>query len=213
MITHLIWDAGGTLFDTYPAVVAACGRALASLGHPAPSDWLMGLFRQTTAYALRTVAATYGLDAGEVTSRFEKAYEETEPELQPPFPFVRQVCAYVVAVGGANYVVTHRARASLEGLLVAHELTELFADCITEDDPFPRKPDPASILALLDRHGLTPLQCLAIGDRDLDIAAGVRAGVMTCFYGTDSHETPADLEITSYERLLAWLQAHAQRRV
>jgi phosphoglycolate phosphatase-like HAD superfamily hydrolase len=209
LIRYLIWDAGGTLFDTYPAVVAACQRALASFGHRAASDWLMDLFRRTTASALRAVAATYDLDVEGLTARFSAAYDAIEPELQPPFPFVREVCVCVVEGGGANYVVTHRGRASLEGLLTAHDLAPLVEDCVTEDDPFPRKPDPASILALVDRHGLPRSQCLAIGDRNLDIVAGVRAGGMTCFYGTDSHETPADLEITSYDRLLAWLRAHA----
>ncbi len=213
MIDQLIWDAGGTLFDTYPAVVAACQSVLVSLGHRAMPDRLMELFRQTTAHALSTVATAYSLDLDELSSKFEEAYEATGPELQPPFPFVQEVCAYVVEVGGANYVVTHRGRASLTRLLTAHGLAALFADCITEEDPFPRKPDPASILALMRRNGLAPSRCLAIGDRDLDIVAGLRAGVMTCYFGTDSHETPADLEITSYERLLAWLAARAQCRV
>jgi hypothetical protein len=90
-------------------------------------------------------------------------------------------------------------------LLEVHGLGPLFTDCVTKDDPYPRKPDPASILALIARHGLDPRRCLAIGDRELDVVAGVRAGVWTCFFGEAPHETPADLEIIGYDELLCWL--------
>ena len=207
MITQLIWDAGGTLFDTYPAVVAACHAALSATGADASPAWLLALFRRTTVDALRVVAATYGIAEPVLTARFEEAYEATEPELQPPFPFVREVCSLVVDLGGRNFVVTHRGRASLVRLLAAHRLSGYFTDCISEDDPYPRKPDPASILMLMARHALDPRTCLAVGDRELDIAAGAGAGIRTCFFGTDAHETPADLEITRFDQLLQWLGA------
>jgi len=208
LIEALIWDAGGTLFDTYPAVVAACRSAVASFGATAPSDWLMGLFRQTTDVALRTVAAAYEVDLESLTKRFRSAYDASEAALQPPFPYVREVCAHVVGLGGSNFVVTHRGRASLDSLLAAHDLSELFRDVVTSDDPYPRKPDPASIRAVLFRYRLDPRTCMLIGDRDLDLAAGAGAGTLTCFFGREAHTTSADLEVSGLDELLAWLQAH-----
>jgi phosphoglycolate phosphatase-like HAD superfamily hydrolase len=205
VIAHLIWDAGGTLFDTYPAVVAASQMALGSLAREADPAWLMALFRQRTSFALTTIAETYDLDIEAFTERYQEAYASSDPALQPPFPFVDQVCGLIVSRGGQNLIATHRERASLVQLLEAHGLQSLFSDCVTKDDPYPRKPDPAAILALLARHDLDPRRCLAIGDRELDIVAGVRAGVRTCFFGGAAHETPADLEITSYWELLSWL--------
>jgi phosphoglycolate phosphatase-like HAD superfamily hydrolase len=206
VITDLIWDAGGTLFDTYPAVVAACQEALGPLAEVTDPDWLMMLFRQRTSYALRSVAETYDLDIDAFTARYREAYAASDPALQPPFPFVAEVCELIVARGGQNFIATHRARASLVRLLEAHGLRSRFTDCITKDDPYPRKPDPASILALIARYDLDPRRCLAIGDRELDVVAGVRAGVWTCFFGEGAHETPADLEISGYDKLLCWLR-------
>ena len=188
MIANLIWDAGGTLFDTYPAVVAACQAALGPLSAEVDEAWLMALFRQRTSLALRTVAAHFALDLESFTARYKEAYLTSDPGLQPPFDYVANVCRFVVEVGGRNFIATHRERVSLVSLLRAHGLESLFTDCITKDDPYPRKPDPASIQALLNRHDLDPSQCLAIGDRDLDIAAGVGAGVWTCYFGDPARD-------------------------
>ena len=208
-ITDLIWDAGGTLFDTYPAVVAACRTALRELGHEASHAWLMDLFRQTTAHAFRTVTETFDLDRDELTATYRKAYEALGPEVQPPFPFVREVCIFIHDAGGHNFIVTHRARASLELLLHTHGLVGYFSDWITKEDPFPRKPDPTSLLALMARHGLAADRCMAVGDRELDVLAGKRAGAKTCFFDQEGSPSQADLTITSFDQLLRWLKARA----
>jgi len=62
LIKYLIWDAGGTLFDTYPAVVEACHAALSGFGKEAPSAWVMALCKQTTSYGIHTLANTFALD-------------------------------------------------------------------------------------------------------------------------------------------------------
>ncbi|MGC9521112.1 MAG: HAD-IA family hydrolase [Anaerolineae bacterium] len=206
MIDVLIWDAGGTLFDTYPAVVWACRRALQTFGYDAKPTWLLGLFRQTTVYALQVVADRYGLDGRALAAQFSRAYDAVEPERQPPFPGVKDVCSYVCESGGENYIVTHRGRDSLMKLLAAHRMTNLFTDCITKEDPYPRKPDPASLLALMRRHVLDPERCMAIGDRPLDIVAGRRAGIITCAFGEEAGDEGADLVINHFHELLHWLR-------
>jgi phosphoglycolate phosphatase-like HAD superfamily hydrolase len=208
MITAIIWDAGGTLFDTYPAVVSACRSAMASFGAAASAEWLMGLFRQTTAVALRVVAATYAIDLGLLTERFRAAYDASPAALQLPFPYAREVCTHMVGLGGSNFVVTHRGRVSLARLLAAHCMGDFFRDYMTADDPYPRKPDPASILALLLRYRLDPPCCLIVGDRDLDLVAGTRAGVTTCFFGSERHDERADVEVADLGQLLRWLEQH-----
>ncbi|MBN1248053.1 MAG: HAD-IA family hydrolase [Anaerolineae bacterium] len=204
----VFWDAGGTLFDTYPAVVSAAQTALAGFGADVPEARLMGLFRQSTGYALETLAEALTLSREGLTTRFEEAYEAVAPEVQQPFPFAVEVCRYVRDCGRRNFIVTHRGRASLMGLLEAHAMMSLFADCITKEDPYPRKPDPASTMALMTRYGLAPERCLVVGDRKLDILAGTRAGAITCLYGDEEAAAPlADLHIQSYNELLRWLDA------
>jgi HAD superfamily hydrolase (TIGR01549 family) len=206
-VTTLIWDAGGTLFDTYPAVVAACRAALREFGHDASESWLMGLFRQTTAYALRSVAERFDLDRDVLTAAYKAAYSALGPETQEPFPYVRDVCSFICESGGRNFIVTHRARGSLEALLQAHDLIDYFTDWIAKEDPYPRKPDPTSLLALVRRYDLDGDRCMAIGDREIDVLAGKRAGLMTCMFSGEGSSSQADLTVTGFDQLLQWLQA------
>jgi HAD superfamily hydrolase (TIGR01549 family) len=202
-----LWDAGGTLFNTYPAVVSAAQTALSELGHEVSKTRLMDLFRQSTHYALETLAQDYELDETRLIERYEQVYAAQGPAHQPPFPGVMDVCRFVLEHGGRNFIVTHRARASLNQLLEAHDMDVLFSDTITKDDPYPRKPDPTSTLAMVERHGLDIERCLVIGDRKLDILAGKRAGAVTCLYGEDQDAAPlADLHIHDYAELLRWLR-------
>ncbi|MGC9358072.1 MAG: HAD-IA family hydrolase, partial [Anaerolineae bacterium] len=99
----------------------------------------------------------------------------------------------------------HRDRASLQQLLEVHGLSQTFAAIITSDDGFPRKPDPAAFESLIERQQLDREVTLAIGDRELDILAARGAGLHTCFFGTNPHEAHADVEITDYADLHAWL--------
>jgi phosphoglycolate phosphatase-like HAD superfamily hydrolase len=207
MIKYLFWDAGGTLFDTYPAVVEACHAALDGFGKEAPSEWVMALCKQTISHGIRTLADTFSLDEETFQRHFRQSYEDIGEQYQPPFPGVKEVCRYICEIGGQNFIVTHRSRASLEALLEAHSMTCYFTASIAKEDPYPRKPDPASLEALIARYVLDRSQCLLIGDRDLDIVAGQRAGIRTCFFGTEPHDAQPDLQITDYTALHLWLQA------
>lgn len=207
MIKYVIWDAGGTLFDTYPAVVEACHAALNGFGKEAPTEWVMALCKQTTSHGIRTLADTFSLDEVTFQQNFKQSYADIDVQYQPPFPGVRDVCRYICEIGGQNFIVTHRSRASLQALLEAHGMAHYFTDFIAKEDPYPRKPDPAAINALLEQYALDRSQCLLIGDRELDIVAGQRAGVRTCFFGAERHEAQPDLEIVDYAALYGWLLA------
>ncbi|HNT78732.1 MAG TPA: HAD-IA family hydrolase [Anaerolineae bacterium] len=207
MITYLIWDAGGTLFDTYPAIVVAAREALQTFGKVAPpSTVLSGLFRQTTAYGLQILAQEFNLDLVALRARFSAYYDAIGAAYQPPFPGVIEVCQYMLANGGQNFIVTHRERESLQQLLAAYEMADYFSDAITQEDDYPRKPDPLSLEILLERYALPRETGLVIGDRPLDIQAGKGAGLRTCFFGAADPSVPADLQITAYAELYRWLQ-------
>ncbi len=206
MIKYLIWDAGGTLFDTYPAVVEACRLALNSFGKEAPSEWVLSLCKQTTTHGIHTLAETFSLDEETFEQHFRRSYEDIGVQYQPPFPGAEAVCRYICESGGQNFIVTHRSRASLEALLEAHGMKSYFTAWIAKEDAYPRKPDPAAIEALIARYALERTHCMLIGDRDLDILAGQRAGIHTCFFGGEPHTTHPDLEVTGFTALLDWLR-------
>lgn len=175
----------------------------------------MTLFRQTTSYAIRKLAKTFDLDADALARDFRDAYMAMPPESQPLFPGALPVCRYIRGMGGCNFIVTHRDWQSLRPLLDHYEIRDLFLHWITEEDPYPRKPDPASIRAVIDGYGLKAAACLAIGDREIDIVAARYAGVLSCFFtGGENRfkvyaqsQVSADLVISNFNQLLTWLQS------
>jgi phosphoglycolate phosphatase-like HAD superfamily hydrolase len=210
-IRYLIWDVDGTLFDTYPAFERAMADALAALGaRPEPGE-IAPLLRDSLSEAARQLALRHHLDPEALQTGFGQRYHRLLLRSQPPFPGAVELCAGIVDRGGANYIVTHRGRASLDRLLAAFGMADLFADAICADEGYPRKPDPAAFLALIERHGLSPAQGLAVGDRPIDVLAGQAAGLRACLFGPDSvPDLRPDYHVQSMADLHALLFPDAQ---
>jgi phosphoglycolate phosphatase-like HAD superfamily hydrolase len=156
----------------------------------------------TLADCVSVLSERHGLDAAQFETRIDGYYQRTMPQDMPPFPGAIRVCERLIAAGGRNYVFTHRTRPSLMRLLDAYGVAGLFADCLTVEDGYPRKPDPAGFIALLEKHALPRGEVLAVGDRDLDIVAGQGAGVRTCLFGTQpSTGVEPDYVITEFQAL------------
>ncbi|HWG85047.1 MAG TPA: HAD hydrolase-like protein, partial [Deinococcales bacterium] len=110
MYRHVIWDVGGTLFDTYPAVNAAMLRAVRELGGDASLERVAELTYVSTGHALATLATECGLDDRALKDAYEREYRTARPMEQVPFPGTPEVLQHVVEAGGKNVIVSHRAQ-------------------------------------------------------------------------------------------------------
>ena len=59
-------------------------------------------------------------------------------------------------------------------------LRELFDDVVGGDGPLPRKPDPAALLALMERAGASASDTLLVGDSTFDHQTARRASSRCC---------------------------------
>jgi HAD superfamily hydrolase (TIGR01549 family) len=207
----VIWDFDGTLVDTYPAIARAVNLALAAFGASAALERIIELSSISLDHCLRELAQAHGLSDAALGAEFERAYQTVTPEEQRPFPGVIEVCQAIQQRGGRNFIVTHRRRASLDRLLATHHMAAYFTDIVAADDGFPRKPDPAALLYLIQRHAIEPHSALVIGDRELDILAGQRAGLKTCLFRAVYPDLAPDLRIASYQELLTLLAGQPHR--
>jgi HAD superfamily hydrolase (TIGR01509 family) len=198
MIQHLIWDVDGTLFDTYPVIARSFQAAAHDLGVPATYDEVMHLAQVSVDHCVATLSTTYALAPDQLEALFEQHYRTITPEDQPPFAGVEAVCEHIRARGGLNLIVTHRRRAGLDRLLATHRLTHYFADITSNDDAYPRKPDPAAFNALIERHQLSREATLGVGDRDIDILAAQAAGIRAALFGTNNGASTPDFVLADY---------------
>lgn len=205
MIKNILWDLDGTIFDTYPAITYAISKSLNEMGFSLALNALDGLARQSIDHCMETLSQRFKLDPDRLRAQFVKSYREISPAKQIPFPGVREVCAWIHQHDGLNVIVTHRRVQSTQELLDFHKLSSYFDDILSSEQGFPRKPDPTMIFATLEKHNLLPEETLFIGDRDLDIQAGMAAGIRTCLFGNLEIPTPVDIMINNYDQLLTKL--------
>jgi HAD superfamily hydrolase (TIGR01509 family) len=195
---HIIWDVDGTLFDTYPAISAAILAAVAEQGVKVDRAIVTQMAMTSLGTTLPTLAKHYKLDHERLYVRYEFFLAGTPLGSQRPFPGVKLLLRQVIKNGGLNLISTHRPPDSLIPLLKYHRMSSLFADKLTVYDGYPRKPDPAMFNELIKRHKLNRAETLAIGDRDLDLAAGKAAGIQTALYGSAPNQVIPDLHILDY---------------
>ena len=165
--------------------------------------------RQSLGITYSMLAQKYHLDEQQILTQYRQAWFQIPLETQPVFPFVKEVCLYILAKGGQNFILTHRRRVSLERLIQFHAMQAYFTASVTKDDGYPDKPDPQGLKSIITQYGLPPSQVMMIGDRELDVQAGKNAGVQSCLYGTNTLQEPADYHFTSYGDLLDLLKSQA----
>jgi HAD superfamily hydrolase (TIGR01509 family) len=205
MFRNIIWDVDGTLFDTYPTITRAIKSGLNDLGKDEKYDFILELAKHSLNYCNDVLAEKYQLDKEILAKAVGKLYEKIRIEENPPFSGVMEVCKFIHSIHGKNVIVTHRGRNGTESLLMGHGLADLFSGCISRDDGFMRKPDPAAFEAAISNFQLHRNETLTVGDREIDIQAGKAAGLFRCLYGSTRDCTKADLVIDNYEALLLFL--------
>jgi phosphoglycolate phosphatase len=86
-------------------------------------------------------------------------------------------------------VLTNKPLAPTEKVLAGLGMRDLFDDVIGSDGPYPRKPDPAGLRALMERAGATPERTLMVGDSRIDYETATRATTRCCLvaYGFSTH--------------------------
>ncbi|OTP27473.1 hypothetical protein A5802_001208 [Enterococcus mundtii] len=201
MIKNYIWDFDGTLFDTYPAMVEGVSQALQDFGIERPKKEIYRVMKQESVRKLRE---SYQLEEVSFNQLFHQ-YEEQYHELSVPFKETEMVLRRLKQNGAKHYILTHRVTASTWKLLKVFELADLIEEVIGIDQGFARKPAPDAINHLIDRYHLDPEKTMMVGDRRLDIEAGINAKIHTCLYDIDHFlgEIPADHIVANLADILA----------
>jgi phosphoglycolate phosphatase len=86
-------------------------------------------------------------------------------------------------------LLTNKPTVPTEKVLAGLRMRDLFDEVIGSDGPYPRKPDPAALRALMATAGTTPASTLMIGDSLVDYETAAAAGTRCCLvsYGFSHH--------------------------
>ena len=187
MLKDFIWDFDGTLYDTYPVMTQALLTALHQFNIRDIDK--AALYRDLKIHSVRSAvqdfADQYQLSANELTATYHQI-EHQNQQAPKPYPGAKAVLEAVIAHGGRNFLDTHRDR-TVYDYLAQNGLADYFSGGVDASQDFPRKPDPSAINAIVQQYQLTPSTTAMVGDRRLDIDAGVNANVQTIYFNVDGY--------------------------
>jgi phosphoglycolate phosphatase-like HAD superfamily hydrolase len=181
-IRGLCFDVDGTLADTDDQAVHWLSRLMRParlINRSAPQRLarrtVMAL--ETPLNALITLADRLRLD--ELLRDFPGRPPSSDPlRLPEPVPGVLALLPRL-APHYRMAVVTSRGPSVTTAFLQAYGLANLFKAMVTSRSTLRLKPHPAPIVLAARQLGLTPAECLVIGDTTVDIRSGRAAGAQT----------------------------------
>ena len=186
MINDVIWDFDGTLFDTYPGIVYSFKMALKDNGIDETDENILKYIKVSASAAISHFRVLYEL-GDDLVEKFNFYKNNLEPEIVRPFPYALEVCRKVSALGGRNYILTHRGDSTLK-FLKHYEMLQYFTEVITKPYGFKRKPDPEAFLYLIEKYKINKSTALVVGDRECEILGGKAVGIRVCLYNTNNIE-------------------------
>ncbi|MDP2823255.1 MAG: phosphoglycolate phosphatase [Sulfuritalea sp.] len=177
-IRSLTIDLDGTLLDTVPDLAAAANAMMRELGRPEyPLDTIASFIgRGIPKLVARCLPDLNDAAVEDAQAIFRRHYAIENGRRSALFPGVLEGLQAFRAAGLPMAVITNKAAAFTEPLLVATQLAPWFEFAVSGDSLPHKKPHPAQLLHACERMGTSPAENLHIGDSHHDAAAARAAG-------------------------------------
>mgnify|MGYP003344706928 FL=1 len=186
----IAFDLDGTLVDSSRDLADSMNDLLAERGAgPLSEAAIARMIGDGARMLVRRALARVGLEErpGDA-ERFLAIYDTRLFNHTRPYDGVLEA-VHAARQRGHVAVLTNKALAPSERLLQGLGLRDLFDDVIGGDGPYPRKPDPSALNAVMGRAIVRPGDTLMIGDSRVDFETAVGAEARCCIaaYGFSSH--------------------------
>lgn len=200
----IAFDLDGTLIDSSRDLADSVNELLGELGAPAlPVEEVTRMIGEGAKVLIRRALAASGIpeDAAAI-ARFLEIYDRRLLEHTRPYEGIHDVVR--VARRHAHVaVLTNKPLVPSEKILAGLCMRDLFDDVIGSDGTYPRKPDPAGLLALMERAGATPERTLMVGDSRIDYETARGAASRCCLVGYGF----TDFSLQTADAADAWIAA------
>jgi phosphoglycolate phosphatase len=177
----IAFDLDGTLIDSRRDLADSVNQLIEELGgQPLTEEQIGGMVGEGAALLVRRALRAAGRDERtHALARFLEIYDRR---------LLTHTCLYdgiADVVQRARrwaclVVLTNKPTAPSERILTALGLRDAFAEVVGGDGAFPRKPDPAALLATMAAANVSPHGTLLVGDSAIDLETARRAGVRCC---------------------------------
>jgi phosphoglycolate phosphatase len=177
----IAFDLDGTLIDSRRDLADSANQLIAELGGtPLSEDAIAGMVGEGAALLVKRALDAAGLDHPPVAlTRFLQIYDTRLVNHTRVYDGILEAL-HSVRHHARLGVLTNKPSAPTEKLLEALAIRDLFQSVIGGDGPYPRKPDPQGLLAMMAMTGVTPERTLMVGDSAIDFETARRASVRCC---------------------------------
>lgn len=216
MFKAAIFDLDGTVLDTVESIATAGNRMLEALGmQPFPIEnykYYAGDGADTLVRRALKEAGDTGLAHFEEGLRIYREFFKTDCNYHVrAFPGMKETLQVMKEQGMKLGIVSNKPnQAALD--VVAEFYGNLFDAVLGHREDIPKKPNPAGTLQMARDFGVTPEQCIYVGDTNTDMQTGKGAGMYTVgvLWGfrdrKELEENHADVIIERPEELLEIMQ-------
>jgi phosphoglycolate phosphatase len=191
----IAFDLDGTLIDSRRDLADSANDLIVELGGaPIGEDAIVEMVGEGAGKLVqRALAAAAVPQPPDAVPRFLAHYDKRLLNHTRLYDGVIDVVRRARAYGRV-VILTNKPVAPSERILQGLQVRDLFDAVIGGDGPQPRKPDPASLLALMEDTGATPASSILIGDSPVDYETALRAGTHCCLvsYGFGFAKFPPD---------------------
>ena len=178
-IRAVLFDLDGTLSNTLDDLAASVNHALAAHGYPVHEVYAYRYFVGNGAYMMirRALPEDARDDANvkRLQATFLEHYAAHSQDKTGPYDGVIDLVKRLRQEGYATAVVTNKPDSAAQEI-VASMFPGLFDVVVGQRDGVPTKPDPAMPHLVMKELGVTPDECVFIGDSNVDILTGANSG-------------------------------------
>lgn len=212
----LMFDLDGTLIDSIPTYFRITAAMLEEVGlPPAPREVVASLIKDGLSGFHRLIPEEMADRKEELVQACFRAGKRISARLYPDsvalIPGVRELFTRLSKAGIGIGVVTNSHEQYIEKKLSPLRkagIDSLIHTVIVIEDTTEKKPSPEPVMACARRLGVAEDRSVYVGDADIDILAGKRAGTFTVgvLTGVDDYETLAmntpDMIVTGVQDLV-----------
>ena len=206
----VVYDLDGTLVDTREDIAASANHLRRRMGlKPLPDQLICGYVGLGLKKLVENVLGTEEEHRLEEGMRIYRAfYAEHMLDNTVLYPGAREVLEHFRP--RVQAVITNKPNPYSRQILEALGVAGYFVEIVAGDSGYAKKPDPASLRAILERERVAPEEALFVGDSPVDVATGLSAGVMTVAV-THGFSERKELEESGPAALVADLREFLER--
>jgi phosphoglycolate phosphatase len=175
----IIYDLDGTLVDTREDIFRGVNHMLKELGRPPISnDEIAGYVGHGLYHLMKKSIQSNDEKMIEKGSKiYRKYYAEHMMDHSCLYPGVLEILDYFA--GKKQAVITNKPNPFTVDMLEALGISKYFVEIVAGDSDYPKKPDPAAVLAMMKTEEASADETLFIGDSEIDVQTARNAGVET----------------------------------